>query len=282
MLTWWVREAAIAEIKHVPSGKTIIFPSRNTSATMTAVHAPAAMPPLPSPRAPLLPLCVLVAAVLLRREAHAHPADQSEVRMRPAPHSLEARFTFNILTLTRFVRMDADADGKLSMAELDAARPLITEYLNAHIPLEINQQKASWGARVKFDHLWPEAAATPPMTEPEYAARNVDVIFTVPVAGRLLEDFRVAFDIFEQTGPMQTIRGEYEQDGLVTEVPFTYQEPEFTYDTGFADDPFVQAAEKTAAAPAPVRWPAWLLIPACAALIVLSRSTISRRLRTLR
>lgn len=224
-----------------------------------------------------------VLSFILAHAAAGHPADQSEVRLRPAPHHLEARFTFNLLTLSKFVRMDADADGKMSMAELDAARPLITEYLNAHIPLEINQQQATWGTQVQFDFLWPQAAATPPMTEPEYAARNVDVTFSVPVAGRLLEGFRVEFDIFEQTGPMQTIRGVYEQDGLVTEVPFTFQEPEFTYDTGYADDPFVQAAEKTAAAtPAPVRWPAWLLIPACAALIVLSRSTISRRLRTLR
>jgi len=205
------------------------------------------------------------------------------VRLRPAPHHLEARFTFNLLTLTKFVRMDADVDGKLSMAELAAARAQLVAYLNTHIPLEINQQKAAWGTQARFDLLWPEAETTPPMTESEYTARNVDVIFTVPVPGRLLEDFNIAFEIFEQTGPMQTIRGVYEQDGLVTEVPFTFQEPEFTYDTGYADDPFVQAAEKTAAAtPAPVRWPAWLLIPAFAALIVLSRSTISRRLRTLR
>ncbi|MBL9178412.1 MAG: hypothetical protein JNM65_10130 [Verrucomicrobiaceae bacterium] len=250
---------------------------------MTAAHAPTAMPPLPSPRVLLLHLCVLVAAVLLRREAHAHPADQSEVRMRPAPHNLEARFTFNLLTLSKFVRMDADADGKLSMAELDAARPLITEYLHTHILLEINQQKASWGTQVKFDFLWPEAAATPPMTEPEYAARNVDVTFTVPVTGRLLEDFRVEFSIFVQTGPMQTIRGLYEQDESVMEVPFTAQQPEYTYDTGFAEDPFVQEAEKKmVTAPGPVKWPAWLLIPACVALICLSRSTIARRLRTLR
>lgn len=212
-----------------------------------------------------------------------HPADQSEMRMRPTPHQLEARFTFNILTLTRFVRMDVDADGKLSMAELDGAQPVIVEYLNSHIRLDINQQKSSWGTKVKFDYLWPNAAVTPPMTEFEYAARNVDVTFTVPVEGRVLEDFWIAFEIFEQTGPMQTIRGMYEQDGTVLEVSFTSQEPEYTYDTGFANDPFVQEAEKKAAlAPEPVKWPAWLLIPAFAALIVLYRSTISRRLRTLK
>lgn len=232
-----------------------------------------------------LPRNIAVIGWLLTQtfDVSAHPADQSEMRMRPTPHQLEARFTFNILTLTRFVRMDVDGDGKLSMAELDGAQPVITQYLNSHIRLDINQQKAALGSRVKFDYLWPNARVTPPMTEFEYAARNVDVTFTVPVVGRVLEDFWIAFEIFEQTGPMQTIRGLFEQDGQVEEVPFTSQEPEYTYDTGFANDPFVQEAEKKPAlAPEPVKWPAWLLIPAFAALIVLYRSTISRRLRTLK
>lgn len=215
--------------------------------------------------------------------ALAHPADQSEMRVRAMPHQLEARFTFNILTLTRFVGMDVDGDGKLSMAELDGAQPVIAEYLNSHIRLDINQQKASWGTKVKFDYLWPNAGVTPPMTDIEYAARNVDVTFTVPVEGRLLEDFWIAFEIFEQTGPLQTIRGLYEQDGKVLEVPFNFQEPEYTYDTGFADDPFVQEAEKKVVmAPEPVKWPAWLLIPAVVALIVLFRSITARRRRTSR
>lgn len=232
-----------------------------------------------------LPRNIAVIGWLLTQtfDVSAHPADQSEMRMRPTPHQLEARFTFNILTLTRFVRMDVDGDGKLSMAELDGAQPVITQYLNSHIRLDINQQKAALGSRVKFDYLWPNARVTPPMTEFEYAARNVDVTFTVPVVGRVLEDFWIAFEIFEQTGPMQTIRGLFEQDGQVEEVPFTSQEPEYTYDTGFANDPFVQEAEKKPVlAPEPVKWPAWLLIPAFAALIVLYRSTISRRLRTLK
>ncbi len=229
----------------------------------------------------LLSFVILSSAI--RHSASGHPADQSEMRVRPTPHQLEGRFTFNILTLTRFVRMDVDGDGKLSMRELDRAQPVIVEYLNSHIRLDINQQKASWGTKVKFDYLWPNAGVTPPMTEIEYAARNVDVTFTVPVAGRLLEDFWIAFEIFEQTGPLQTIRGIYEQDGKVLEVPFNFQEPEYTYDTGFADDPFVQEAEKKVVMPPePVKWPAWLLIPAVVALIVLFRSITARRRRTSR
>lgn len=189
----------------------------------------------------------VILSFVIGHSALAHPADQSELRVRPQPHLLEIRLTFNILTLTRFVGMDADRDGKLSMTELDAAQPAIVAYLNEHIPFEINQQKATLGLQARFEYLWPDAAKTAPMTEFEYASRNVDVTFIVPVEGRLLEDFWLGFDIFEQTGPLQTIRGIYEQDGQILEVPFSVQEPEYLYDTGYADDPFVQQAEVAAA-----------------------------------
>ena len=198
----------------------------------------------------------------------AHPADQSEMRVRPTPHQLEIRFTFNVLTLTRLVRIDTDGDTKISAAELEAAQPMLVDYLNEHIPLEINQAKDALGKEVKFDFLWPNAVTTPPMAEIEYAARNVDVTFTRRLEDRLLEDFWIGFEIFEQTGPMQTIRGVFEQDGQVLEVPFSGQEPEYTYDTGFADDPFVQEAEKTAVeAPQATSWSWWwLIVPGLLAL----------------
>jgi hypothetical protein len=182
--------------------------------------------------------------------AFGHPADQSDMRVRPKPHQLEIRFTFNLLTLTRFVGVDTDRDSKISMEELTAAQPRIAEYLNQHVRIEINQQKATLGSGVRFEALWPEPEKTPPMTEPDYAARKMDVTFNQIIHGKRLEDFWLGFEIFEQTGPMQTIRGVFEQDGRVEEVPFSVQEPEYLYDTGYADDPFEQEAEKKLAMPA--------------------------------
>lgn len=183
-------------------------------------------------------------AIVIAHSALGHPADQSEMRVRPKPHQLEIRLTFNILTLTRFTGIDTDGDQKISMAELTAAQPRIATYLNQHIHVEINQEKALLGSGVRFEPLWPDAAQTPPMSEPEYAARNVDVTFVQTIEGKVLEDFWLGFEIFEQTGPMQTIRGVFEQDGRIEEVPFSVQEPEYLYDTGFADDPFLHEAEK--------------------------------------
>ena len=186
-----------------------------------------------------LPLAFVVA-----HSALGHPADQSEMRVRPKPHQLEIRLTFNILTLTRFTGIDTDGDGKISMAELTAAQPRIGTYLNQHIHVEINRQKALLGYGMRFEPLWPDAAQTPPMTEPEYAARNVDVTFVQTFADKVLEDFWLGFEIFEQTGPMQTIHGIFEQDGQIEDVSFSVQEPEYLYDTGFADDPFVKEEDQ--------------------------------------
>lgn len=208
-----------------------------------------------------IPATVFVAmSFIIQHVAFAHPADQSEMRVRPSPHSLEIRLTFNILTLTRFVQIETDGDAKVSMAELEAAQPALVEYLNRRIRLDINQKTAALGSNVNFSYLWPDAQATPPMTDFEYAARNVDVTFVVPVVGRLLEDFWIGFEIFEETGPMQTIRGLYELNGQIEEVPFSGQEPEYTYDTGFAEDPFVQAAEKAHSVSSQPTFPFWIAL----------------------
>ncbi|OYW75204.1 MAG: hypothetical protein B7Z37_14355 [Verrucomicrobia bacterium 12-59-8] len=191
-----------------------------------------------------MPLAVVILSFGIRHAALAHPADQSEMRVRPKPHQLEIRLTFNILTLTRFTGIDTDGDAKISMAELTAAQPRLGTYLNQHIHVEINQKKAFLGSGVRFEPIWPDAAQTPPMAEIEYAARNVDVTFVQTIEGKVLEDFWLGFEIFEQTGPMQTIHAVYEQDGRIEDVSFSVQEPEYLYDTGYADDPFIQEAEK--------------------------------------
>lgn len=226
-----------------------------------------------------------IALLTISNRAWAHPADQSEMTVKPAPHELEARFTFNLLTVTKMIRVDADGDAKLAFDELKAAEPALTDYLNQHVKLEVNQKPSAWGSKVRFDYLWPNAAATPPMLEMEYAARYVDVTFTLPLE-KLLEDFWIAFEIFEQTGTMQTIRGMFHQNGDVLEVPFSFQEPEYTYDTGFAEDPFVQEAEKKAreqavkpAETASMKTGWWLTLPLLV-LLVLWRSKAARHRRT--
>ena len=174
--------------------------------------------------------------LLATASACAHPEDQCEMQIKPAPHVLEARFTFNLLTLTKCVRVDADGDGMLSVGELKAAEPAFTRYLNEHIKLEVNQRTVPWGEQAEYHYLWPRFVATPPLGEEELAGRSMDVIFVLPQKA-LLEAFRIRFEIFEQAGRLHTINGRYEQDGRVLEVPFSLQKPEHTYETGYVEEP---------------------------------------------
>jgi hypothetical protein len=91
-------------------------------------------------------LLFLILSLVIHHSALGHPADQSEMRVRPEPHKLEIRLTFNIFTLTRFVRIDADGDAKISMVELKAAQAGMSDYLNKHVLIEINQQEAALGS----------------------------------------------------------------------------------------------------------------------------------------
>jgi len=210
----------------------------------------------------------------LTQSAQAHLADESSLRVKIEPHRLEIRLTFNLFTLTRFMKIDSDGDTKISLAELTAAETGIVDYLNKHVLIQINQQIAALGAEARFAWLWPNASKTAPMTEPDYAARNVDVIFIHEIKDRLVESFWIEFGIFEQTGPMQTIRGIFEQEGQVTEMPFSAREPDFLYATGYADDPFVQKAEEDRAqSPRGQRW--WMVrAMVLIALLVLGRRTV--------
>ncbi|MBL9184811.1 MAG: hypothetical protein JNN17_21880 [Verrucomicrobiaceae bacterium] len=186
--------------------------------------------------------------LLATATAWAHPEDQCEMHVKPAPHALEARFTFNLLTVTKCVRVDADGDGLLSVGELKAAEPAFTRYLNEHIKLKVNAKPAVWGEKAEYHYLWPRFAATPPLGEEEYAGRHLDVTFVLPQEA-LLEAFSIRFEVFGQTGPRQTIRGIFEQDGQVLEVPLSLQKPQHTYQTGFVAPPS-QTPTKPAEAPA--------------------------------
>ena len=144
----------------------------------------------------------------------------------------EMRLTLNLLTVAKLVRVDADADGLLSHAEITRAQEPLAACLREHLLLEVNQKKAEWNPEFRCELLWPDPSSTTPMSFEQYEGRNLDITLTARGAP-LLQDFWIGFNIFELTGPLQTIQGVYEQEGRVLEVPFSVEEPEFTYDTGY-------------------------------------------------
>jgi hypothetical protein len=168
--------------------------------------------------------------------AFAHPADISYLRVKVERQQLELRFTFNLLTLTRFVAIDGNGDKRIDKAELDAAEPGLRRYLTDHIRVRINDQPASLGLPNPLACLWPSPDTAPQAAEEEYAQRHVDVVFTQEVQP-LLADVWLGFEIWAHTGPLGTIEATYEQDQMRTHVPFSQSEPDYLHDTGFIAAP---------------------------------------------
>lgn len=194
-------------------------------------------------------LVLLASSLAVAGSAFAHPADISYLRVRVERQRLELRFTFNLLTLTRFVAIDANQDKRIDKAELDAAEPALRRYLGSHIQTRINDQEAVLGTPSPWVCLWPSPDSPPQAVEADYAQRHVDLVFAQEVKP-FLEDVWLGFEIWEQTGPLGTIEATYEQEQMRTHVPFSPGEPDYLHDTGFIAeaplppiDPFAKPPE---------------------------------------
>ena len=177
---------------------------------------------------------VILHSAFVTPSVHAHPSDISYLRVKLERQWVEMRFTFNVLTLTRFVPgIDSDQDKQIEKAELDAARPLVLRYLNDNIQVEMNGMAATLGELRPFEWVWPTVDGSQSAAEIDYPVRYVDVTFMQPVKP-LLADLWLSFEVWQQTGPLGSIEATFEQGDLRTQVPFTMSEPDYLYDTGYA------------------------------------------------
>jgi hypothetical protein len=165
--------------------------------------------------------------------AQAHPSDISYLRVQVQPHQVEMRFTFNLLSLTRFASIDANQDQRIEKAELDAAALVLNEYFNEHIELHLNGKKTALGLAQPFEWVWPETDGSSTVSEVDYPVRYVDITFSHEVTA-FLADLWLGFDLWPQMGPLGSLEATYEQDDLITQVPFSQSEPDYLYDTGYA------------------------------------------------
>ena len=185
----------------------------------------------------LLALVMLICSCL--SFAQAHPSDISYLRVKVQRQKVEMRFTFNLLSLTRFANMDANQDRRIEKAELDAAAKVLNDYFNKHIELSINETKTALGEAAPFECVWPETDGSSAVSEVDYPVRYVDITFTHDVKP-VLADVWLGFDIWQQIGQLGTIEATYEQDDLRTQVPFSQSEPDYLYDTGYAVEEIFQ------------------------------------------
>jgi hypothetical protein len=165
---------------------------------------------------------------LLSSSVQAHAPDTSYLRAVVSKHALELRFTFDLATLYRIERLDADNDGKVTRAEAEKVAPDIAEFLRRSIVLEVNEKKTELG---ELQHLgWPVDAGEL-VEEKNYGQTLVNFTFKQQTPRKVIEDFYVLYEVFAQLGAVHRVVANIEQDEKHLEVVFTQFEPDFLYDT---------------------------------------------------
>ena len=139
----------------------------------------------------LVPLCILPFVVLMG-SAWAHNPDTSYCKVTITPREVVCRFTYDLLTLQRITALDANGDGNVSRAEMEAAFPAIVRFLRERVYLDLNQREAEFAEAEPI--VWPQDA-TDGIPKSEFGQRLLKVTFRNPLLGAP-EDVTLTFDFF--------------------------------------------------------------------------------------
>src|ERR1041385_5798907 len=165
--------------------------------------------------------CILFLAVLAQ-SASAHNPDTSYCKVTITGHEVVCKFTYDLLTLQRIVPLDANGDGQLTRAEMEAAFPAIIRFLRERVYLDLNQREAEFA---EADPLsWPEKPDTS-IPKSDFPQRLLNITFHNPLLSAP-EDVTLTFDFFDQLGEAHTVLGAFERNGHDDEVIFTRFEPD--------------------------------------------------------
>jgi len=169
---------------------------------------------------------------------YSHPADITPLQIKVERQELQFRFTLNLFTLGRLIPLDENQDLMLAKSELKAAQPALAKFLQEHVLLRINDQKAKLGGIARFEPLWPKTD----QVDLRELDRSVDVVFTLPWP-EVIANFWLEFTCFPTMGEQASIQATYEQGELRMQVPFSQSQPDYQYDTGFAVEDLFQDPE---------------------------------------
>lgn len=178
-------------------------------------------------------VCGAIALACAPLPARAHNPDTSYARFRVSRGALELDLVYDLFTLVQLVPgLDADADRRITAAELARAVSTIDATLRGQIDFEVDERPATFGT------LGP--VAFPPgvgdaIAEADYHAATSLVTFTYRQAcATPPRDFWICFRLFDRLGPRHSVLGSIEHDGKFDEVIFRQFEPDYLYDTGYA------------------------------------------------
>ncbi len=169
----------------------------------------------------------------------AHTPDTSYCRIAIERDAVVTTFTFDLATLARITRLDADGDGRLTPAELTAAAPAVEAFLRRTVFLELNEREAAFGPSSSTS--WP-ADAGASVTVSDFNQRLAAFTFHNETL-HAPTDVALTFDFFGELGERHTVLGNFIWDGRENAVIFTRFEPDYLFDTGYripAWDQFVQ------------------------------------------
>lgn len=194
--------------------------------------------------------CGAIALACAPLPARAHNPDTSYARFRVSRGALELDLVYDLFTLVQLVPgLDADADRRITAAELARAVPVIDATLRGQIDFELDERPATFGT------LGP--VAFPPgvgdaIAEADYHAATSLVTFTYRQAcATPPRDFWICFRLFDRLGPRHSVLGSIEHDGKFDEVIFRQFEPDYLYDTGYGAAPAAPQATSAAVPVAP-------------------------------
>ena len=177
----------------------------------------------------------LACVLLLAGSAFAHNPDTSYARIAITDDRLEVRLTFDLFSLEKITRVDADHDQQVTREELQRAAPELQRFLQAHVHFEIDGAPAALESAAPPE--WPREVGESLAAKDWHSAAAL-VAFPFRISRTTLaREITVTFDIFETLGERHTVLGAFDCRGQREEVTFTAPEPDYLFDTSYTSLP---------------------------------------------
>ncbi len=179
---------------------------------------------------PLLALPLVLLLCLGIEAVHAHSPDTSYASVEFSPSTLRIEFRYDLESLARLVKIDANSDGRILESEFRAVESEVRRFLRLQVDFEINEHPTDFG---EFEIArWPQGERSIP-----FADWNQSIV-AFPFERKVREipeSVTLIFNIFEKLGDRHKVLGVFKQPGKPAyEVIYTFFEPDFLYFTDYA------------------------------------------------
>ena len=179
-------------------------------------------------------LWLLVAWLAFGFRAEAHNPDTSYVRTLIQPETLELRFTLDVFTLQKIIQVDADGDQRVTPTELQKAAPTVQEFLRQHVQLDLDGEASPLGEAAP--PVWPRDAGEA-LAAPDWHNATSLIAFSFhQKQPHPPKEVALMFSYWEPFGVRHTVLGSFEYAGRSEEVTFTQSEPDYLFDTEWAEN----------------------------------------------